>query len=193
MPLSALAGPPRGYGDARGPLLRDEVFNEAEYAPYLNDGSATISVKIVGRSAIPWGINARDMQGVVYLHPVTSYSKEWVKLNYWKALILEPADQRQLQYLKIGTATDALNYVINKVPPGEYYLVAKLIWRTDNGLENDGVRRKLMIKKITIAIEDASFTLGDAPTDYGIGQDRVGAYLQDRELGDLTPTTLPKK
>jgi len=91
----------------------------------------------------------------VILNPVTSYSNQWYEQDYLQRNRLAEADPRLWQYTKKKTADAEGRFIFNDVPPGDYYLVATILWEIPVGYYGAiEQQRKVVAKKITVKGDD---------------------------------------
>lgn len=108
------------------PSPRLAVFNEAEYAPYVGEGT----VSIYGDAFLKTrgGDVKKGAGNEVFLNPVTSYSTEWFERTIIGGQPLEAADPRALKYHRKTRADGDGKFEFEKLPPGEYYLACFISW-----------------------------------------------------------------
>ncbi|KKL87380.1 hypothetical protein LCGC14_1935300 [marine sediment metagenome] len=109
---------------------RTVPFNEEEYKPYAAPGEGSIAgqafLKTQGGD-VKFGAGA-----TVTATPVTSYSEEWFREYTRPALYahrkVSDADPGEAKYLRTATADGQGNFLIEGLPPGEYFVTAHITW-----------------------------------------------------------------
>jgi hypothetical protein len=110
-----------------GPPVPHRVpFNEAEFAPYLRSGAATV----VGQAAITFkNGSVRPGRNIeIDLVPVTSYTQEIVQRKIIRREDLQGRDPRYDKYVRTAQTDDMGNFEFHRVPAGEYFLGGVVIW-----------------------------------------------------------------
>ena len=110
---------------------RTAPFNETEYAPFAQAGSATITgqafLKTRGGDV---KLGAGD---TVYLNPVTTYSIEWFNVNAISQLPITEGDPRAAKYHKQTVADGSGHFKFSNLAPGEYFLTCTITWEVPTG------------------------------------------------------------
>jgi len=103
---------------------RESVIDEAEYLPYLADGTAHVSGTVSFKAA---DASVRERKRRVYLKPATSYTAEWVDHVVIQRVPFEPPDPREMPAHR-STITDVDGrFSFEKISPGTYYLLCPII------------------------------------------------------------------
>ena len=123
--LSACASTPSKIENANAcpaPAQRKAVFNQSQYDPYNEKGSARIN----GRLCIT-GIDGREKcpaEQVVVINPVTDYSTEWYERHWVNNEFLAEPDARARKYMRVIKTGKGGWFTFVDLPPGEYYVGA---------------------------------------------------------------------
>lgn len=107
------------------PSKRLVPFNEAEYLPYAQEGTAFIYGEVFVNTK--WGVK-KAVESKVLLTPVTSYSTEWFDRRVIKKELLQPADANSLKYQREVVTDQNGHFVFTNVTPGEYYVTSMITW-----------------------------------------------------------------
>lgn len=113
-------------GSKVNPYNRAVEFDEAEYAPYKVDGTASIAGYAYLKDERGDRLPAKNL--VVEARPITRYSKEWFDHAVLKDNVMRPADPREKRYLRETTADDRGRFRFTKLPAGRYYLATRITW-----------------------------------------------------------------
>lgn len=115
-----------------GPIERKIMFNEQEFKSYAEKGTATIFGDAFLKTA---GGEVRKAAGnTILLLPANSYTTEWINHNKrYMALQLTPADPRYFKYERQTTGDADGRFEFNELPPGQYYVATKIIWKVPSG------------------------------------------------------------
>jgi hypothetical protein len=106
---------------------RAQTFNEAEYAPYAGEGTASISGQAFLKTR---GGDVKYGAGeTVVLHPVTAYSKEWWTASIESGRKMSEADARASATMRTVTADGEGRFKFEKLPAGEYYIACSVSWQ----------------------------------------------------------------
>lgn len=108
---------------------RMATFVEAEYAPYAEPGTGSISGQAFLKTRggdVKYGAGNE-----VYLNPVTTYSTEWYQETVLKNRRLKPADPRTEKYHWITVADGQGHFTFENVPAGDYYVACAITWMVD--------------------------------------------------------------
>ncbi len=106
--------------------VRQASFVEAEYAPYREKGTASISGQAFLRTR---GGDVKLGAGLtVVMHPVTSYSTEWFERYVIRGKSIEDLDPRAASYVRETIADGEGRFRFNNLPAGEYYLSCYIRW-----------------------------------------------------------------
>lgn len=130
MVLVCLAG---GCRDTSKPIeaLRHVAFDEAEYAPFENQGTGRITGQAFARTA---GGDIRLASGLeVCLEPVTRYSAEWWDRSVIGREFLVACDSRLKRFQRSCVADAMGQFVFEALPAGEYYVHCEIRWRYVSG------------------------------------------------------------
>lgn len=109
-------------------------FNEAEYTPYAQPGTATITGEAFLKTR--GGDVKKGAGNKVYLNPVTSYSTEWYQRGVLGGQLLEPADERARPFFRETLADSDGRFEFQNLPAGEYYLACPIVWEVPIGYGN---------------------------------------------------------
>lgn len=119
------------------PVAPQSQFNEAEYAPFKVDGTATISGQAFLKTQ---GGEVRHAAGnLIFLLPSTAYTRDWVNLQVnnsateWKKKIAE-MDQRIAPYVRRVIGDSEGRFVFENVPAGNYIVYSDIHWRAGYGI-----------------------------------------------------------
>ena len=95
-------------------------LNEADYAPYLSTGTATIAgeVSVMMRA----GDISNGAESFVYLVPVTPYSTEWFEQAMINSRSISGTDPRSLRVARSTVVGPDGRFQFSNLPAGDYYL-----------------------------------------------------------------------
>jgi len=95
-------------------------LNEADFAPYLQDGTATI----VGETSVRMqaGDVSTGAESFVYLVPVTPYSTEWFEHAIVRGQQIRGHDPRSLRVTRVTVVGADGRFEFRNLPSGDYYL-----------------------------------------------------------------------
>lgn len=117
---------------------RQAVFNEAEYAPYAEQGTASISGQAF---LMTRGGDVKPCAGKnVYLEPRTAYSAEWFNTSILRNQTMADADPRADKYTRRAIADADGRFRFDGLPAGDYILLCFVSWEVPGygGLQTTG-------------------------------------------------------
>lgn len=132
------------------PIQRQASFILEEYLAYRESGTAIIKGQAFLRQKGGGIITAAG--SIIYLNPVTSYSKEYFDLQIMKGLHLSEVDIRAIEYERTTVADINGNFEFHNLPAGEYYITTTITWYVPGRYipegGNIGMKIKLMPNEI---------------------------------------------
>ena len=111
---------------------RTADFNESEYEPYSEAGTAEICGHALLRT--PGGDPQLGEHATVQLTPITTYSKEWFNAVVKGHKKLGPPDARSLKYHKTVRADSKGKFCFSDLPAGNYYLACLISWEGSSAI-----------------------------------------------------------
>jgi hypothetical protein len=109
---------------------RLQSFDESEYAPYSQKGTAVIEGQAFMRTA---GGDVKYAAGsIVAMNPVTTYSREWWDTAVVKGQNMAEADSRANDYHWSTTADGEGRFSFENLPAGEYYIACGVSWKVSS-------------------------------------------------------------
>lgn len=119
---------------------RMRSFDEAEYGPYAGKGTASISGQAFLKTR---GGEVKYAAGeVVFMNPVTTYSKEWWTIAIQRGLPMSQADARVDAYARETTADGEGRFKFEGLQPGDYYVACSVSWEYVAGFTAGYARRR---------------------------------------------------
>jgi hypothetical protein len=113
---------------------RVQTVNEAEYTPYMGEGTASISGQAFLKTR---GGDVKYGAGeAVVLQPVTTYSKEWWTVSIESGKRMSEPDPRAAAATRSVTADGEGRFKFEKLPAGEYYIACSVSWQYVTGRRN---------------------------------------------------------
>jgi len=95
-------------------------LNEADYAPYLRAGTATIAGAVSAKMQA--GDVSNGAESFVYLVPVTPYSMEWFEHAMISSHSISGTDPRSLRAARSTVVGSDGRFQFSNLPAGDYYL-----------------------------------------------------------------------
>ena len=95
-------------------------LNEADYAPYLSQGTATIAGEVTAKMRA--GDISNGAESFVYLVPVTPYSTEWFEHAMVSSHSISGTDPRSLRAARSTVVGADGRFQFSNLPAGDYYL-----------------------------------------------------------------------
>jgi hypothetical protein len=95
-------------------------LNEADYAPYLSAGTATIAGEV--SATMQAGDISNGAESFVYLVPVTPYSTEWFEHAMISSHSISGTDPRSLRAARSTVVGPNGRFQFSNLPAGDYYL-----------------------------------------------------------------------
>lgn len=95
-------------------------LNEADYAPYLSAGTATIAGTVSAKMRA--GDISNGAESFVYLVPVTPYSTEWFEHTVVSSHSISGTDPRSLRVARSTIVGPDGRFQFSNLPAGDYYL-----------------------------------------------------------------------
>lgn len=117
---------------------RKAKFIDSEYTPYGVPGTSTITGQAFLKTR---GGDVKFGAGcVIWLNPVTTYSKEWYEKSVIKGYMLSEADPQTEKYHWETIADGFGNFEFKNLPAGNYYIACNITWQVPGkyGLEGTG-------------------------------------------------------
>ena len=124
---------------------RMATFNEAEYAPYAQPGTGSISGQAFLKTRggeVKYGAGNE-----IYLNPVTTYSTEWFQETVLNNRRLKPADSRTDPFHWVTSADGQGNFQFENLPAGEYYVACVVAWQVDGWTTGDWVHARVAVRE----------------------------------------------
>ncbi len=130
------------------PAPRTATFNSSEYAAYDQTGNGVISGQAFLRTQ---GGEVRYGAGrEVYLHPVTSYSREWWNRFVLGGKRLESGDPRDQAYQRTAVADGEGRFVFADLPAGEYYVASSVSLESHAGTYTNSTTDSLVGQEVRL-------------------------------------------
>ena len=120
-----------GLAGCATPSVQRIPFPESEYAALAKAGTGTVNGQAYLKSS--HGEVQQAAVEKVYLDPVTSYSWQWLMVTYAGGRELAPADPRLSGYVQQTVADADGRFTFQRVPPGEYFVISKIVWQVPTG------------------------------------------------------------
>jgi hypothetical protein len=95
-------------------------LSEADYAPYLSAGTATITGTVSAKMRA--GDISNGAESFVYLVPVTPYSTEWFEHAMVSSHNISGTDPRSLRAARSTVVGPDGRFQFSNLPAGDYYL-----------------------------------------------------------------------
>lgn len=105
---------------------RMRSFDEAEYAAFSGNGTASISGQAFMKTR---GGDVKYGAGeTVTLNPVTTYSTEWWTVAVQRGVSMSEPDPRTSAYNRVATADGQGRFEFKGLPAGEYFVACSISW-----------------------------------------------------------------
>lgn len=115
---------------AVAPVERIE-FPSDEYAMLAKEGTGVVRGQAFLKTR---GGDVKVAAGEeVLLNPVTSYSEQWYEVAYLGGKTLTAPDPRYHDHIEKTIADGDGRFVFRSVPPGEYFVTARVVWEAATG------------------------------------------------------------
>lgn len=112
--------------------IQRSPFPLAEYKNLKKYGESTLSgVMFLQKD----GSKIFAQNAKLFLHPLTSYSKEWYEKSYIEGYEMSEADKKMYNYLLYTTTDGDGNFSFFAVSKGKYYVVGTMICSMECGYE----------------------------------------------------------
>jgi len=133
-------------------IIQRKAFPLAEYKNLKKYGESTISgVMFLQKD----GSKIFAQNAKLFLHPMTSYSKEWYEKSYIGGKTMSEADKRLYNYLLYTTTDGDGNFSFFAVAKGKYYVIGEMICGFECGY--DKAKSILMAQEIEIGAKEKKF------------------------------------
>ena len=120
------------YGCVFTPTTRTVMFNEDEFRPYAEKGTAIITGDAFLKTR--GGEIRKGAGNTIYLMPVTAYTGEWIAhISMYSYLQIAPPDPQYFKYEKTTTADSDGRFEFTDLPAGQYYVATKIVWEVPSG------------------------------------------------------------
>lgn len=124
-------------GSLANPVARTAPYIEEEYAPYVGDGTATITGQAFLKTR---GGDVKYGAGnTVVLNPVTAYSSEWFQKAVLEGKAMREPDPRTTAHTRTTTADGEGRFKFANIPSGEYYIACPISWQVGAYSSSGGV------------------------------------------------------
>ncbi len=136
------------------PIQMTRSFDDASYAQYKNQGTATLSGQAFLKTR---GGDVKFAAGsVVTLDPVTEYSREWFEKagKTWSRRNEMPPNGRFAEFRKKTVADASGHFKFSQLSAGSYYVRTECTWHTGSSnymVPNADIQGGLIFLEVNIA------------------------------------------